>query len=559
MDEKPEFEAHTNGVPETPAEKSASDSSSEFASIRPHSSIKSRHSSTSFSNFGSESSHANVTTGSPKSAKSLSPKKAILLTSGVFVVAFVAMVVSIVVPMIMTRFFPPKWVADFRSAYALSHSNWKTGQSMMLAAIAEGQRLNAPEELRMTQFVYYAQSLQEHGEPAHAAKIFHDVSVMAARNRLWEKQGLALIYESDCEHDMFWSDRKRMPDLQPALTALAIFEKSAPDKSKEGFAAYALGKLYWDLGNAQQSEYYFRQVESLWSNDHAQQALVTQTRWRLQMETIVSKLEGKPFEPKCKASDIELLNSDSEQDQAVRLLSTKDFGSLEKLFAQTRIARRRQSDCSEETDYLLFAVSGLQSKSDDLWKGRQCLLQDWCKHSPRSATPYIVLACFYNNYAQSIESRASEKKVQDSSGDEARKCLTQIHLAAVALGKALELGPVTPEWFYVAQMNILCSADKSARNLFEKLMKSGSSAFPDYMPIYINYATSLEPCFYGTNEEWLNYVTGSANKFDGLDGDRIYAVMVERAQQHNEKLAAECPGISWERVRRGTGQPHVRF
>jgi hypothetical protein len=512
----------------------------------PHPSIKSRH-----SKIQEQSSSTSDTSapGEAKSSGSRSTKKTIVLILGVFVAAFVAMIGSILVPMIVARYFPPKWVADFRNAEVLSQKDWPRGQQMMLAAIAEGKRLNAPVMLQTTQIVHYAQALQKHGNFEEALKLFHDVSLMCESNHVPDRQGLACIFESECAHERFLNDPTELPDPQPAQAALKIFDKTCPDRNNEAFAALQLAKVYFDLGKTEASENCLGKVESLWSNEPPQLALVMRTRWRLQLESNVRRLAGKTHEPDCKATGTIVFNPELDQEKALKLLEEKDFRALDQLFAQTRTTRKRQDDGSELNDYLLYSVSYIDDASDAQWQQRLLLLTKWCRESNRSVTAHLALADFYGYYAQSVGLKAKDSKMTAA---DAQECLRRMYAAAVELGRALDAGPVTPEWFYVAEANIIVNSDKDDRELFDRLATVARTDFPDYMPIYMLESNYLQPKFSGAPSLWLKFVTTSADKFGGADGDRLYATMVNCAKEVNEKLNIECPTISWERVTRGT-------
>ena len=416
--------------------------------------------------------------------------------------------------------------------------------------MADGKSQNAPEPLQLTQMVLYGQSLQEHRDYDQAIKYFHDGSVMAENNHLPERQGLALIFQSEAEHERFIADNSKPPDTLPGLTALRIFE-SARDKGNAAFAALQLGKSYSDLDDAAGADTFYSRAEWLWNDQPAQQALVLRTRWRQQVGANLRKLATKAAATRAvkRVEGTFPSNIDPLQSRALAALRNSEFSNLEKCFIDSSHICNRSDDCYELNDYVLNGIGNIDSDSERQWEGRLLQMANWCKHSGKSVNPHLALASFYGSYAQAV---VQQKDPKLSTPENSREYFRRLNLTAIELGKALDTDVVRPEWYQLAALNIANNGDKDDRKLFEQVIDAGNKNYPDYMPVYLVNATYLQPSYYGSSEEWLKYVTATADSFGGETGDMLYAAMVEDAQKHDKNLRTASPDISWARVARGT-------
>ena len=91
------------------------------------------------------------------------------------------------------------------------------------------------------------------------------------------------------------------------------------------------------------------------------------------------------------------------------------------------------------------------------------------------------------------------------------------------------------------------------RQKLDSLVAEGLASYPNYYDIYFKKIYFLQPRWYGEDDEWLQFVTSSADKMPTSEGDRFYARMVCRLDQcslYND-LYQEFNNISEDRVKRG--------
>ncbi|MBS1953700.1 MAG: DUF4034 domain-containing protein [Cyanobacteria bacterium SZAS-4] len=234
--------------------------------------------------------------------------------------------------------------------------------------------------------------------------------------------------------------------------------------------------------------------------------------------------------------------------KALTLLLEKKFDELNKLFADASTNRVEHRTGSELRDDLLKALSDPGDIQGPYWQERLALLQQWADFKPESATPHIVLADFYIHYAWNARGSGWAAQVKEWQW---KLFKDRLYLSTEQLEKALKFGTPSPEWFAVAQVNILGAGNREDRHLFESITKLGNKFYPNYVPIYLNKVYYLQPRWYGDGLEWVDYVARQADAVGGTEGDKLYARMVNKVAHLYNNLYEEAPKLNKKRVERG--------
>jgi hypothetical protein len=472
----------------------------------------------------------------------------IVFTVALFVVALMGMVANIAFPIVADVFFPAKWVTEFRTAKASAGRDWKSANAAMLNALAEGKRENAPIWQQLNYRIEYGRAFMERDDYTGAERIFQEVA--GSENSIVpDRQALALVLQGECEHWMFLRGERTKPDLTAEEKGLQLAQTVALNTNRQAYAYMMLGNLNGDLGNAGTASTDFDKAESIWASNPKRVRQVEQARWVEKTQSIIKELSSKSHTDFAQVVSIKGDEAKSAGTNALKLLTSKKFGELEKLFIDARLNRKRLSGGTEIIDSLYDSVVAVpDDAAETAWLQKLDLLKEWCTASPNSPTPHIALAVFYNDYAWKARGGGWANSVKQDQWVDYTK---RLNSAAAQLEEAIKLGPLTPEWFSAAQTNFLGGGEAGERHLYEKLVTVGVTNFPDYMPIYLNRTYYLQPRWFGKSDEWVKYVAKEADKLSGTEGDKFYARMVSYVKDMYKDIYAEVPAVSRERVKRG--------
>lgn len=238
------------------------------------------------------------------------------------------------------------------------------------------------------------------------------------------------------------------------------------------------------------------------------------------------------------------------------MLNDKKFDQLNKTFEDATKNRVEHRTGSELLDDLYKALSDPGDIQGPYWEERLGLLKEWSEFKPDSATPHIVLADFYINYAWNARGSGWANQVKDWQWKLFRD---RLYLSAEQLEKALAFGTPSPEWFEVAQINTLGAGTRNDRQIYDAVTKLGSSFYPNYVPIYLNKVYYLQPRWYGTGTEWVDYVELQSNKAGDAEGDKLYARMVNKVAHLYNNVYKEVPNLNKARVDRGNALLDKQF
>ncbi len=230
------------------------------------------------------------------------------------------------------------------------------------------------------------------------------------------------------------------------------------------------------------------------------------------------------------------------------LLINKKFDELTTTLEKATNARVQHRAGSELMDDLFGALSDPGDVTELNWTKRLALIEEWIAARPHSATPHLVLADFYVNYAWYARGSGWANQVKEWQWKQFRD---RLYLSADQLQQALAFGPPSPEWFSIAQVSILGAGDGTDANLFNSVTRLANSFYPDYVTAYTNKVYYLQPRWYGKDQQWVEYAKKEADALAGDEGDKLYARMVEHVAHLYRDVYKEAPSLDKKRVARG--------
>ena len=295
------------------------------------------------------------------------------------------------------------------------------------------------------------------------------------------------------------------------------------------------------------------QVGGMKSQDLRQRE-VQANQWRGRMRHMIAQIKKMP---KPEATQIVTGYGDLKiKSDVMALLQNKKFGELTTVIENASKQRVQHRTGDEQIDILYEALANPGEVQDAAWKEHLALLEEWAKSEPTSAIPHVVLADFYIKYAWSARGSGWAKDVQPWQWDLFRD---RLYLSAQQLQLALAFGTPGPQWFSVAQINILGAGQKSDRPIYDAITEIGNSLYPNYVPLYLNKVYYLQPRWRGTNQEWVDYATKTADAVGGEEGDKLYARMVANVADLYPDVYKEAAALSKDRVDRGNAQLNKQF
>ncbi len=244
-------------------------------------------------------------------------------------------------------------------------------------------------------------------------------------------------------------------------------------------------------------------------------------------------------------------------ENALALLKAKKFSELNRIFANAKKNRVQHRTGSELIDDLYKALSDPGDVQALAWEERLSLLKEWAASGSQAvAAPHIVLADFYVQYAWNARGSGWANQVKEWQWKLFRD---RLYSSADQLQQALEFGTPSPEWFAVAQVNVLGAGNRTDRQIYDSITGLSNSLYPNYVPTYLHSVFYLQPRWYGAGDEWVTYATKEADKVGGDEGDKLYARMVGNVAHLYNNLYQEVPNVNKKRVDRGNALLDKQF
>ncbi|HXF09239.1 MAG TPA: DUF4034 domain-containing protein [Desulfuromonadaceae bacterium] len=233
--------------------------------------------------------------------------------------------------------------------------------------------------------------------------------------------------------------------------------------------------------------------------------------------------------------------------QAVIFLNAKNYDALDTYIDKLRKSRESY-DGGAWKFYFVYCGLDLPEQASELeWTNRLALLQDWINARPNSITARVALANDLTSYAWKARGSGWASTVTDEGG---RLFEQRLNEASQILADAKPLKDRCPFYWTVKLITYLgLGADRSQ---YDATFAEATREWPDYSPYYTRRAYYLQPRWYGSDGEWEDDLTKSANRLGGDRGDILYARVVWCMHQNRLfKNIFEESHLDWARVDRG--------
>ena len=227
----------------------------------------------------------------------------------------------------------------------------------------------------------------------------------------------------------------------------------------------------------------------------------------------------------------------------------RNFDQLEQEAHDARIGKERFAGGSWKIYNFYAGVSlpGRKTPADEsVWNTYLAITKDWVAAKPESATARIALADAHLALAWKARGSGYAHAVSDQSWDTFH---SEAALAREALVEAAKRKERCPYWYVLMQTVALADGwdPQDARELFDRAV-----AFePDFYYFYQNYATYLEPRWFGEEGEGEAFAEESSLHVGGDQGEIIYfetaSAVVCPCDQEPDRLSK----MSWPRIQLG--------
>jgi len=231
--------------------------------------------------------------------------------------------------------------------------------------------------------------------------------------------------------------------------------------------------------------------------------------------------------------------------QSLALFEAKDYDKLDALAANLRSSKERYADGVWK---LTCAYDGLvpsNGSSDEEWETRLSDIGRWAVAKPDSITPQVAWANVLVAYAW--KARGAGYTVSS----EGSQLFGQRLIEAIKiLNEAKTKKEQCPMYWRVLMRAALGAQLDKVR--FNTIFNEAIKAEPDCEGYYYRRVVYLLPRWYGSEGEWQNDLTVSADKIGGENGDMLYAQVIWNM---NQPAYFENPfredSVSWTRVDKG--------
>ncbi len=246
-------------------------------------------------------------------------------------------------------------------------------------------------------------------------------------------------------------------------------------------------------------------------------------------------------------------NSNQEQEaleaRAQSLLRAKKYDEIEKIAANLLQTRATLSDGNWKLAVFARALC-IASGDDDAWKANNQRLLWWHAQHPESKLATLMLARSWADGASSARGGEYADKVKPKQWSGMNRRLRAAAPLFAASLPDIKRSPLVfsglQQWAILGQV---------PPELYEAAWRDAESAFPGYLPFYIDKAYYLMPRWYGAPGEWEAFAKRSADKiaanFGSTKGDMFYARLVEDQSKNYEAEFFQTNAVSWERTKRG--------
>lgn len=251
---------------------------------------------------------------------------------------------------------------------------------------------------------------------------------------------------------------------------------------------------------------------------------------KIEKSNSADSVSKKNFKKK-KAKQFDLNSpTDVVEKETYELLQKKDFDAIENIANNARERKERLVGGYWKLDSIYDGLTSIYSESpeqeitDQTWKDRIELLNNWKKESPNSITARVALALTYMNYGWFARGFGYANAVAD---EDITLLNERLSMAEKELVEAKSLNVRCPRWYREALF--LGMATGTDRTEFNKLYEEAINFEPNYLQFYLVKSEYLTPKWSGQSGDWERYVNSLPDELAKLKTDEtdiIFFVVV---------------------------------
>lgn len=224
-------------------------------------------------------------------------------------------------------------------------------------------------------------------------------------------------------------------------------------------------------------------------------------------------------------------------EDATKLLQHKEFTKLDQLAGEYLAAGEFDSSGKPKLMGLYAGLSNSNANCDETtaqterqWKKHQRLLLDWKKASPKSEAAALSLALFMESYGWHARGSGFADTV---SSTDWKIFKARFADARAQLERMSETARDNPAWY--EGMLRVGLAQGWSKESFNAIFSEGVKKFPSYYALYYTKGEFLTPKWYGSEEEFQEFVEESVEATKSQLGQTLYA-RIEASQARAEKF-----------------------
>ena len=233
------------------------------------------------------------------------------------------------------------------------------------------------------------------------------------------------------------------------------------------------------------------------------------------------------------------------QKSAQTLLRARNYDEIEKVAANLLQSRAKFAGGNWKLPCFARALC-IVGGDDNAWKANNQRLLLWHAQRPQSKLATLMLARSWASGAYSARGGEYAYKVKPQQWSGMNRRLRAAAPLFAASISDIKRSPLVfsglQQWALLGQV---------PPELYESAWKDAEAAFPGYAPFYVDKALYLMPRWYGEPGEWEAFAKRSADKVGGIQGDRLYAQIVEDQSENYDADFLQNSPVSWERTKRG--------
>lgn len=227
------------------------------------------------------------------------------------------------------------------------------------------------------------------------------------------------------------------------------------------------------------------------------------------------------------------------------LVLEKNFDELEKIaqVARADVSGKLPAKKPANLQFFYRELNSLRkANSEENWKNRLAIFQEWVKSKPDSVTAKLALADVVQSYAW----RARGGGYADSVSNDGWKGFEQRLEQAQKILDQVESRP--PDWYTMEQTNAL--GQSFDRKRYDALVDECRQKYPYYDEVIADKFHWLLPRWHGQSGEAEKYLEAEAAKRSKQEGDMLYAKTIGEEDRNIGSIMYEMQ-LKWPRIKDG--------